>query len=339
MIDHDLSQQLHSLAATIDEPLDLAALHRRISVQNRRRVAARAGVAGVGVAAVVGGLFVVTNERSAPAQSGVASAPVAPSAAPGGSSPAIDEPAALPDCATVLAGLPPTGPTVETGVPAGVTAAKAASADELGERGFKGIVTITAVDGPQLSFTVDEPDIALPSSGLGTLDDATEWVDGGTPLTAAPTLSVGQQLGLATRHDSDGVDRVIIVDVSAVDEAAKPEPKTEPTDEGAPLSDEQRAKIADVGSANSLPGDSLPSDAIEKSLATIDAADATTLTVTLVDRPGPATTMTIDVAATQFYAGNTVCMPGILAAGDEVGVAYHLDEAGNLVADSVLLMP
>ena len=34
MIDQDLSHQLHSLAATVDEPFDLVALHRRITVQS-----------------------------------------------------------------------------------------------------------------------------------------------------------------------------------------------------------------------------------------------------------------------------------------------------------------
>ena len=350
MIDHDLSHQLHSLAATLDEPLDLAALRRRISVQNRRRAAAKAGFAGVGVAAVVGGLFVVRDGRSSPAQSGFASSPAGSSNASSESTPTMEEPPALPDCATVLAGLPTTGSTDDSGVPKDVPGDPSASADELGEHGFKGIVTITAIDGPQLSFTVEEPDIAPPSSGLGTLDETTEWVDGSTPLTTPPALTVGEQLGLATKPDGEGVDRVIFVDVSPVSYDAKPDQADKPTTDGAPLSADELDKMADVGTADSggdeapdtgtvLPGVSLPADSIEKSRATITAADATTLTATLDDRSGQTPTITIDIATTPFYAGDTVCVPGALAVGEEIGVAYHIGDADTFVADVVMLMP
>jgi len=351
MIDHDLSHQLHTLAATVDEPLDLAALHRRISVHNRRRAAARVGFAGVGVAAVVGGLFVVRDQRSGPAQSGFASSPAESSAptAVSDSTPVVEQPATLPDCAYVLADLS-TRATDDSEVPKDVPGGPASSADELGEHGFKGIVTITAIDGPQLSFTVDQPDFALPSSGLGTLDETTEWMDGPTPLTTPPALAVGEQLGLATKPDAEGVDRVLFVDVGAMAAAGKPDSDEKPTADGAPLSDEQLDKMAEAATGNSgedkapapgtaLPGVSVVDDSTEKSTATITASDATTLTATLDDRAGETQAITIDVAATPFYAGDAICVPGVLAVGDEIGVAYHLDAAGTLVADSVMLMP
>ena len=36
MPDDDLSRELHSLVETVDEPIDLQALHRRMSVHGRR---------------------------------------------------------------------------------------------------------------------------------------------------------------------------------------------------------------------------------------------------------------------------------------------------------------
>ncbi|MEY2522931.1 MAG: hypothetical protein QOJ66_1496, partial [Ilumatobacteraceae bacterium] len=104
MIDHDLSNELNALAATLDEPFDIAALHRRIAVQSRRRAAVKVGFAGAGVVAVVGGLVMV-QERPGPAQSGLAAA----------SSLASSPAAALPDCDAVLAALRPAKSTPDTG--------------------------------------------------------------------------------------------------------------------------------------------------------------------------------------------------------------------------------
>jgi len=321
MMDHDLSHQLHSLAASVDGSIDLTVLHRRITVQNRRRVAARAGFAGVGVAAVVGGLFVVTNERSGPSQGGFASAPAAPSQP----APTMEDPPALPDCASVLAALPST-PPAGSEVSKDVPSDPSPGTDELsgpdGEHGFKGIVTITAIDGPQVSFTADEPEVAPFSPGVGTVDDATEWFDGTTRLTTPPALAVGDQLGLATRPDGEGVDHVILADVGPVSYESKPDVAEKPKGE-------------DVGS---LPGSSVPVEANEKSRATITSADATTIVATIEDRAGEPATITIDIATATFYAGNTVCAPGVLNVGDELGVAYHIDDAGTLVADAVLLI-
>ena len=347
MIDHDLSHQLHSLAATVDEPLDLAALHRRISAYNRRRTATRVGFAGAGVAAVVGGLFVVTNERSAPSQSGFASAPVGPTAVPTESAPAIEDPSALPDCATVLAEIA-ARPTTDSEVPKDVPA-DPASADELGAQGFKGIVTITAIEGPQVSFDVDEPALTAVSSGIGVVDDATEWVDGETPLTTPPALAVGQQLGLATRQDGAGVDHVIFADVSAIpSEAHKDDSK--PVIDSANLSDDELKKAVEAAEAASAEDKapegtseganvSVPGEPTEKASATITAADATTVTASLEDPLGQPATATIDIATTTFYADQTVCSPGVLTVGDEIGIAYHLDEGDTIVVNAVMLVP
>jgi hypothetical protein len=348
MIDHDLSHRLHSLAATLDEPLDLVALHRRISIQSRRRAAAKVGVAGVGVAAVVGGLFVVRDQRSGPAQSGFASTPAESSEASSASSPSsssMEQPSALPECATVLAALQ----TAETGVPKDVPTDPSSSADELGERGFKGIVTITAVDGQQLSFDVEEPEIALPSSGLGTLDEATEWFDGATMLTTPPVLAVGEQLGLATKPNEEGVDHVLFVDLGAVDYEGKPDKVDKPTTDGAPLTSDQLDKLADATTPSSEkvlppgvdatePATAEPGQA-QKAQATITAADAATLTATLDDREEQTAPFTIDLATTPFSVDDRLCAPGALAVGTEINLAYHLDETGNVVADAVGLMP
>lgn len=306
MIDHDLSHQLHSLAATVDEPFDLAALRRRISIHGRRRAVAKAGFAGAGVAAVVGGLLVV-RERPAPAES------VQPAASPVASSAAQVEKTILPDCSVVLAGLRAAETTPDTVLPREVRTDTSASTDF----GFKGIVTIVAIDGPQLTFRNDDPNIALPT-GVATLDAATVWMDGPTQLDSPPTLQVGQQLGLATAVAADGVDHVLFIDLSAS------------VGVGEKSADDK--KIVE-------PGITLPPGPTEKSRGTITAVDAASITTTLDDPSGQARTVVIDLATTTFYAGNTLCTPGSPTVGEQIGVAYHFDDAGNVISDAVLLLP
>ena len=74
-------------------------------------------------------------------------------------------------------------------------------------------------------------------------------------------------------------------------------------------------------------------------MGTITAVDATSVTVTLDDGSEPAGTFAIDLATTPFYAGDAPCVPGALTVGQAIGVAYHFDDAGNLVADVALLVP
>ena len=325
MIDQDLSNELHSLAATVSEPFDLAALHRRIAVQSRRRAAVKVGFAGAGVAAVVGGLFVV-QERPGPAESGLAAA----------SSLASSPPSALPDCDAVLAALRPAKSTPDTGVPKDATTDPSASAGDVQGRGFKGIVTILTVDGPRLTFHVDEPNDATPTEGDGTIDAETEWVDGQTHLDSPPTLQVGEQLGLATKPDNDGVDHVVFIDVSArasVDE----QPANEPDKKLATA--EKADPSAEVDATVELPGPSLPPGPTEKSMGTIATVDATSITVTLTDQSGQTRTFAFDLATTPVYAGDSVCVPGPLTVGQQIGVAYHFDDAGNVISDAAMLMP
>ena len=163
MIDNGLSQQLHSLAATVNEPVDLFALHRRISVQSRRRAAVKVGFAGAGVAAVVGGLFVVRDERSGPAGGGLAAASSVASTATQATTTT-----ASPDCAVVLAGLEAANSTAAAVVPKAITTDPSPASD-LPEAGFKGIVTILTTAGSQITFSNDDPRPrrlrqALPSS-------------------------------------------------------------------------------------------------------------------------------------------------------------------------------
>jgi hypothetical protein len=61
--------------------------------------------------------------------------------------------------------------------------------------------------------------------------------------------------------------------------------------------------------------------------------------VTVVDASGQETSLAIDLASTPFYAGDTQCVPGALAVGTELGVAYYFDDAGAVVSDAVMLMP
>lgn len=331
MIDHDLSHQLHSLAATVDEPFDLAALHRRISVHSRRRAAVKVGFAGAGVAVVVGGLFVVREERPGPVDIEL------PATSPLATSTSQVEPTTLPDCAVVLAGLQAAKTTPDTVVVNDIPTDTSASAGDEPGSGFKGTVTILAIDGPRLTFRSDEPN--TPTSGTGTLDAATVWFDGSTQLDSPPTLQVGEHVGLGKRLASDGLDHVVFVDVS---ESAGVD--------GMPAPDKRLSTTAGSSTAVSdppatpdtkivVPGPTLPPGPTEKSVGTITGTDATSINVTLDDRSGQATTFAIDLASTPFYAGDTRCVPGSLTVGTTLGVAYHFDDAGSVISDDVMLMP
>ena len=175
-----------------------------------------------------------------------------------------------------------------------------------------------------------------PTEREGTIDADTEWADGQTHLDSPPTLQVGEQLGLATKPDSDGVDHVVFIDVSArasVDE----QPANEPDKKLATA--EKADPSAGVDATVELPGPSLPPGPTEKAMGTIATVDATSITVTLTDQSGQTRTFAVDPATTPFYAGDSVCVPGSLAVGQELGVAFHFDEAGNVVGDAAMLIP
>jgi hypothetical protein len=303
MIDHDLSDQLHSLAASVDEPFDLAALHRRISMHSRRRAVVKVGFAGAGVAALVGGLFVVREQR--PAESGLAAS----------STSSQVEPTAEPECDVVLAGLRAAAAKPDDAAAKEIPTDTSASAGDEATGGFKGIVTILSIDGPQITFRTDEPKVVPPTTSVATVDAATLWVDGTTQLNAPPTLQVGEQLGLASKPASDGVDHVVFIDVGATSAASQPDAKA------------------------AVPGPTLPPGPTAKSRATITAVDATSITVSLDDTSEPTKTAAIDVASTPFYAGDTACAPGSLTRGTALGVAYHLGDTGDVIADAVMLIP
>jgi hypothetical protein len=146
-------------------------------------------------------------------------------------------------------------------------------------------------------------------------------MDGTTHLDAAPTIQVGQHLGLATAAGADGVDRVIFVDIGSISVDTK-------------MADPSEAPVQTV-----LPGPSLPPGPTEKSRGTVVGADATSISVTVVDSTGQERTFAVDVASTPFYAGDTQCVPDPLAVGAEVGVAYHYDAVGAVVSDAVMLIP
>lgn len=331
MIDTDLSQQLHSLAATVNEPIDLVALHRRISVQSRRRAAVKVGFAGAGVAAVVGGLFVVREDRSGPARGGLAASSSVASTA------TQETTTASPDCAVVLAGLQAANSTAAALVPKGVTTDPSANSDLPGAN-FKGVVTILTIDGSQITFSSDDPEATLSTSGVAIVAATTVWMDGATQLDTAPTIQVGQQLGLATTAGSDGVDRVLFIDISSVSVEAKVA-DTKPDDNKVEPANSTTVDASGAPVQIVLLGASLSPGSTEKSRGTVVGSDATSISVTVVDATGQERTFAIDLAGTPFYAGDTQCVPGALAVGAEVGVAYHFDDAGAVVGDAVMLIP
>jgi hypothetical protein len=313
MIDHDLSHELHSLAAAVDEPVELIALRRRIAASSHRRAAVKIGFAGACVAALVGGLVVVQQDRSAPAAS----------------SPTQAQPAPLPACDEVLAVLRAPKSVTDATAAKDIPAKPDAGAGDVPNLGFKGIVTILTIDGAQLTFSSNDPADTSAATRAGTLDAKTAWVDGDTQLDTPPTLQLGDQVGLATMHGDDGLDHVLLIDVGPSD---APDIATASKDK--PLS-------TDGGSTDptGAPGPALPPGPTAKGPGTITAVDAASITVTLEVAPGQMSTIDIDPATTSFYAGNTACTPGVLPVGQKLGVAYHLDDAGNIVADAALLMP
>ena len=330
MPDDELSRQLHSLAETADEPIDPPALRDRMSARGRRRAAARIGFAGASVVALAGGLFVASEQRHGAAETGVRTVgPVVFRAAPAA-------PTTAPACDTVLADLRAAASTPDAGAAKDPPPDASDSVDELGGHGFKGIVTILAIDGPRVTFRNDEPEATRPTSGVGTLDAATIWVDGGTRLTSPPALQVGQQLGLATTQDSAGVDHIAFIDLSARG-GDKPLDKTAAPPAGDSTGPTDRSTKADEQGV--VPSPQLPPGPTDKSMATITAVDATSITVMLDDAAEPARTFAIDLATTPFYAGDAPCVPGALTVGQAIGVAYHFDDAGALVSDVALLVP
>ena len=62
------------------------------------------------------------------------------------------------------------------------------------------------------------------------------------------------------------------------------------------------------------------------------------MTASLEDALGQPATATIDIATTTFYADQTVCAPGVLTVGDQIGIAYHLGEDDTIVVDAVMLV-
>ena len=100
-----------------------------------------------------------------------------------------------------------------------------------------------------------------------------------------------------------------------------------------------KADPAQVDATIELPGPSLPAGPTEKSVGTIASVDASSITVTLTDQSGQTRTLAVDSATTPFYAGDSVCVPGSLAVGQELGVAFHFDDAGNVVADAAMFIP
>jgi hypothetical protein len=318
MIDPALSDRLHELADSVDPTFDVAGLRRRIASRSRRRHAVKVGVAGAGVAVMVGGVLAVREQRSEPSTATAA-----------GPASATSDPATLEDCDVVLSGVRAAIPTPDAEAAKAAHAAHAAHAAEadagdgggtLGERGFKGIVTILSVDGDQLTFRADEADPAATTSGVALLDATTSWTDAGVPLDSPHALAVGEQLGLATTPGTDGVDHVILIDVGPSEPAAK-------------------GSSDDAKTPSDAPEPSVAPAATGKSLATVDSVDPTSITITLTDESAPSTPLIVDLAATPFFVGPTRCAPGAMTVGTQLGVGYHLGDAGQAVADIAILMP
>ncbi|MCU1401388.1 MAG: hypothetical protein JWN62_4497 [Acidimicrobiales bacterium] len=335
MIDHDISHELRVLAASLEEPFDMAALRRRITRQNRRHMVAKVGIAGVGLTAIVGSLSVVRNDRNRHATSslGTAGTPTSSSA----SSPATAQAAALPDCTAALDQFRTAQTTVDSSTLSDLQAAKQAAANLPSEFDFdfKGLVSILTVNGPQITFHVDAPE-GIPE-GAATIDADTRWTDGGGALDTGPELVVGEQIGLATQLGAHGVEHVAAIDLAA--SATVEATPASPTVPGKQATSDTDSSAAE-GTKIVIPGDSLPPGPTGKSPGTLSAIDGNSITISVSYLPGEAgpVDVVVDSASTVFSAGDTVCAPGPLAVGAQAGIAYHLD-ADVVVIDAVVLVP
>jgi hypothetical protein len=141
------------------------------------------------------------------------------------------------------------------------------------------------------------------------------------------------------KRASDGVDHVIFVDVGSSEagaENAAPDKKLKtPADSSS--ADPDPSRVPDTKIV--VPGATLPPGPTDKSVGTITAVDATSITVTLNEASGQARTSVIDVAGTPFYAGETQCVPDSLTVGTAISLAYHFGEDGKVIGDAVMLMP
>jgi hypothetical protein len=324
----------------MDSTVDLPTLHRRMRLHARRRATARVGLAGAGVAAMAGGLFVVRNQT----------APAGTTAVLPASTPAATPPT-MPACADVPARAQGKDPAD------GAEAAKQADANggagattSLGKEeftiGFKGIVTLTSVDGDQLAFTIDDPQTTPAGQRTALIDADTEWRNADVTLDAPAALTVGQTVGIATEQTADGVDHVLVVDLSGMD---KPDTVATigsgPTEETA-SAEELAAKKAAAGAnvaADAEKSATLASEAVsvespypagvtDKSPGKISAVDGSTVTVEI----GDVGAATIDLTVTSAFVGDTRCEPGVLTTGTQVGVLYHFDGT-TAVVDGLLL--
>ena len=336
MNDDDLSRQLGSLAATMDNTIDLPTLHRRMRLHARRRATARVGLAGAGVAAMAGGLFVVRN-HTAPGGT-TAALPAATSAASAAP--------ATPACVDVPAraqGKDPAG-AVEIAKDADANGGTAIPGKDEFAIGFKGLVTLTSVDGDQVAFTVDDPQTTPATQGSALIDADTEWRNADVTLDAPAALTVGQTIGIATEQVTEGVDHVLVVDVSGVDKpdtvaTSEPTEKTASAEEEAkkaaaaradgPADAEKTVALASEAASVESP---YPAGVTDKSPGKITAVDGTIVTVEV----GDVGAVTVDLTVTSAFVGDTPCLPGDLAAGAQVGVLYHFDGT-TAVVDALLL--
>ncbi|MCU1367297.1 MAG: hypothetical protein JWN39_2936 [Ilumatobacteraceae bacterium] len=334
MIDNDISHELHSLAAAVQEPFDMAALRRRITSQNRRHAVAKVGLAGFGLTAIVGSLSVVRDDRNRQATSSLATAstPAPRTPAP---SPAAPQVSALPDCTTALDQFSTAQTTVDRSTLSDLQAAKQAAANVPSEFDFdfKGLVSILTVDGPQITFHVDAPEGI--TDGAATIDAETRWADGAGPLDATPELIVGQQIGIATQVGPDGAEHVAAIDLSAsatIDSA--------PTSGSEPGKPNEAEPSALDGTKIDVPGDTLAPGPTGKGPGKVTAIDGTSITLSVDHVPGESgpIDVVVDSTVTSFYAGDVRCSPDSLAVGAQAGVAYHL-EGGIVIADDVVLVP
>lgn len=321
MID-ELRTELHAQAMMIERPIDMGTLHARIDERRRRRSVAKIAISGAGAFALVGGLFVV---RSEPPAAPLGALPAGPA-----TSAAVPALHACPDVAAIAANDKSSGDPRKSRTTTD-------DASPMSEADFKGLVTVTAVDGSTIHFQTDGPTVRAVIPDHASIDAGTIWMNDGVPVAVTPELLVGERVGLATAPASGG-ERVVFVDVSVRAVPSQDPAGSEPIGKGSVI-DATHSTVASKPTVD--PNGTLPFGPTAKTTATLAAFTATTLTLTVTAGDTTGQTVAVDRAEISFYSSDTSsvgpCEPTALHVGEHVGLAYHLSQAGAMVPDEVIL--
>jgi hypothetical protein len=178
--------------------------------------------------------------------------------------------------------------------------------------GIKALGSVTAVSPGRIDVAVDAeyhtPD--APSAVTLDIDDTTSWRSAAGVSTTPSELVAGQSIGFAGTESPDGTYHALVIDSTA----------------GQPGDD------ADAGAPKGSGPEQPTATTTRKSPATVVAADASSITVTIHEGPDADQQLTLSLAGATFSVGDVTCQPTApLVAGTEIGIAYDAANATALM--------